>query len=128
MYIIHISIDYILLLPFFAMLNICTCNIAWTFTHTHKNSFLLLLQTLIFTGSSQQHNCAIYIYQFVYRKSVLAQSTLGTRFTTNTSVDRSEYAKIHFKLFHVPSLSIWTINFVINIKITIQFNPNLLSF
>lgn len=51
--------------------------------------------------SSQQHNCAIYIYQVV--KSILAQSTLGTRFTTNTSIDRSEYAKIHVKLFHIPS-------------------------
>lgn len=53
----------------------------------------------------QQHNYAIYIYQIV-----LAQSTLGTRFTTNTSIDRSGYAKIHFKLFHIPSLAIETIN------------------
>lgn len=56
-----------------------------------------------------------YLYRFnnttmQYIQIVLAQSTLGTRFTTNTSIDRSGYAKIHFKLFHIPSLAIETIN------------------
>lgn len=62
--------------------------------HTRKKVSFFLLQTLIFTGSSQQHNSAIFIYQFVYQKKKFGtQNTLGTRFITNTSaVDRIEYA------------------------------------
>lgn len=63
----------------------------------HKNMFYILLQTFY----SQQGNLNNTTVQYIFhRKSVLAQSTLGTtRFTTNTRVNIRKYAKIDFKLF-----------------------------